>query len=162
MAPDAVEPIVTASREEAIPMLKMLAVPPLSISPDKVCHLVVKVREFETKDEETDPDSGSNPSDDRVMAILEEHGDDAVADELKAFIDSLNEDEQTDLVALAWLGRDGDATLNDWPALRREAILAHNDRTAAYLLGMPLLPDYLEEALALFGRSCQAFEAEYL
>jgi hypothetical protein len=28
-----------------------------------------------------------------------------------------------------------------------------NTRTAAYLLGMPLLPDYLEEALDQFGET---------
>jgi hypothetical protein len=38
----------------------------------------------------------------------------------------------------------------------------HNNRTASYLLGIPLLPDYLEEALAAFGRSCEEVEDEHL
>jgi hypothetical protein len=70
-----------------------------------------------------------------------------------SFISSLSEDEQIDLVALAWLGRD-DNTIEDWPALREEAGRAHANRagqTANYLLGMPLLADYLEEGLSLFG-----------
>lgn len=62
----------------------------------------------------------------------------------------MTEDEQIDLVALAWLGR-GDGALDDWADLRAEAARAHNNRTAAYLLGMPLLGDYLEEGLSQFG-----------
>jgi hypothetical protein len=62
----------------------------------------------------------------------------------------LNEDEQIDLVALAWLGR-GDGTIDDWDELRAEAARAHNKRTAAYLPGMPLLADHLEEAHETFS-----------
>ena len=138
-------------------MLKMEATPPLNVSSDKVCYLIIKAREFEAKDEETEPDPGSNPADDKMIAVLEEHADDPVDEELKAFFVGLNEDEQIDLVALAWLGRDGDS-LNDWAPLRDEASRAHNERTASYLLGLPLLPDYLEEALAMFGRSCEDLE----
>jgi hypothetical protein len=46
--------------------------------------------------------------------------------------------------------------------LRAEAARAHNGRTARYLLGMPLLPDYLEEALAQFNLSCADFERDRL
>ncbi len=55
-----------------------------------------------------------------------------------------SQDEQIDLVALAWLGRDGTGA-GDWPDSRREAARAHNERTAGYLLGMPMLADFLEE-----------------
>ena len=58
---------------------------------------------------------------------------------------------------LSWLGR-GDGTIDDWGDLRAEATRAHNKRTAAYLLGMPTLGDYLEEGLSQFGRSCEEFE----
>lgn len=131
--------------------------PPLAISVEKVCFVIVKAREFEAKDETTEPDPGSNPTDDRMVSVLEEHGDDPVEEELTGFIDALSEDEQVDLVALAWLGR-GDGSIGDWDDLRRQALDAHNQRTAAYLLGIPLLPDYLEEALSAFGRSCEEFE----
>jgi hypothetical protein len=131
--------------------------PPLAISAEKVCYVIIKAREFEAKDETTEPDPGSNPTDDRMVSVLEEHGDDPVEEELTGFIDGLSEDEQVDLVALAWLGR-GDGSIGDWDELRRQAQDAHNQRTAAYLLGIPLLPDYLEEALSAFGRSCEEFE----
>jgi hypothetical protein len=52
--------------------------------------------------------------------------------------------------------------LEDWDDLRAEAARVHNRRTASYLLGIPLLPDFLEEALAAFGRSCEEFEEDHL
>lgn len=133
------------------------AAPELSISPEKVCFIVVKAREFDAKDVLTDADEGSNPSDDRMIEVLEDHQDDPVVQELRGFINALSEDEQIDLVTLAWLGR-GDGALDDWNDLRAEATRAHNNRTASYLLGMPLLPDHLEEGLSQVGGSCEDFE----
>lgn len=133
----------------------------LTISPEKVCFVIVKAREFDAKDEVTEPDPGSNPSDDRNAAILEDHDDDPVVEELTSFVNSLSEDEQIDLVALTWLGRD-DYSASDWPAVRAEAASAHNKRTARYLLGTPLLADFLEEGLSVLGRSCMEFEIAHL
>jgi hypothetical protein len=128
--------------------------PDLSISPEKVCYIIAKAREFDAKDVVTDPDDASNPIDDAMVAVLEDHRDDPVVQEIAAAIFAMSEDEQIDLVTLAWLGR-GDGSLEDWAELRAEAARAHNKRTAAYLLGMPLLADYLDEALAQFGHSCE-------
>jgi Protein of unknown function (DUF3775) len=87
--------------------------PDLSIAVEKVCFVIVKAREFDVKDVVTDSDDASNASDDSMISVLEDHGDDPVADELRGFIGALNEDEQTDLVALTWLGR-GDGTIEEW------------------------------------------------
>ena len=106
------------------------------------------------KDVVTDPDSGSNPADDAMIAVLEDHRDDPVVQELVAVIKSMSVDEQIDLVALTWLGR-GDGEVEDWSELRAEAARAHNRHTAGYLLGIPLLADYLEEAASLFGIECE-------
>ena len=133
----------------------------LTISPEKVFFVIVKAREFDAKDEVTDPDPGSNPSDDKDAAILEDHSDDPVVEELTSLINSLSEDEQIDLVALAWLGRD-DYTADDWAEVRAEAARAHNNRTARYLLGIPLLGDFLEEGLSQLGYSCEEFELNRL
>lgn len=133
----------------------------LTISPEKVCFIIFKAKEFDVKDEVTEPDPGSNPADDKEIAVLEDHEDDPVVEELTSLIDSLSEDEQVDLVALAWLGRD-DYTADDWAAVREEAARAHNERTTSYLLGMPLLSDYLEEGLSMLGYSCEAFELNRL
>jgi hypothetical protein len=129
----------------------------LTISPEKVCFIIIKAREFDSKDVVTEPDPGSNPTDDGDLAILEDHKDDPVVEEITSFIDALSIDEQVDLVALTWLGRD-DYTASDWSAVRDEAWRAHNNRTAAYLLGIPLLGDFLEEGLSMLGRSCEEFE----
>lgn len=129
-------------------------VPELSIPTDKLCFIIEKAREFDVKDEVTDPDDASNPSDDAMIAVLEDHKDDPVVKEITTIIHDMSVDEQVDLVTLAWLGR-GDGTLADWNELRAEAARAHNNRTASYLLGMPLLPDHLEEALSQFGISCE-------
>ena len=129
----------------------------LAISPEKVAFVIMKAREFDVKDGLTEPDPGSNPSDDKDAAVLEDHEDDPVVEEITSLINSLSEDEQIDLVALAWLGRD-DHAAEDWPAVRAEAAQAHNRRTAEYLLGMPLLGDFLEEGLTMLGYSCEEFE----
>ncbi len=128
--------------------------PPLSISPEKLCFVITKAREFDVKDVVTDPDLVSNAADDAMMSVLEDHPDDPTYHELRSFIGALTQDEQIDLVALTWLGR-GDGTLEDWEDLREEAARAHNRRTATYLLGKPMLADHLEEALAQFGISCE-------
>jgi hypothetical protein len=129
----------------------------LTISPEKVFFVIVKAREFDAKDPVTDPNDGSNPTDDGEAAVLEDHRDDPTVQEIIAFINAMSVDEQIDLVALAWLGRD-DNTAADWTSVREEAAAAHNKRTATYLLGMPQLGDFLEEGLSLLGYSIEEFE----
>lgn len=134
-----------------------MADPTLTISSESVCFIIVKAREFDAQDVVTDPDSGSNAADDGAASVLEAHSDDLTQKELVAFITALSEEEQADLVALLWLGR-GDGTMEDWDDLRDEAQRQHNNRTAAYLLGEPLLSDHLEEGLSQFGLTCEDFE----
>ena len=134
-----------------------MADPTLIISSESVCFIIVKAREFDVQDVVTDPDSGSNAFDDKMATVLEAHADDLTQKELVAFINALSEEEQTDLVALLWLGR-GDGTMEDWNDLRDEAQRQHNNRTAAYLMGEPLLSDHLEEGLSQFGFTCEDFE----
>ena len=74
------------------------------------------------------------------------------------FIQGLTEEEQIELVALTWVGR-GDFGKQEWEeALEEAAADRHNDRTAQYLLGIPMLADYLEEGLDAFGLSCAGFD----
>jgi len=131
--------------------------PELGINPDKVCHVIAKARQFDVKEAPSDPDSGSNPSDDGMTDVLEDFTDDPTYRELVAFIRAMGEEEQIWLVALAWIGRGtyDPKELNEALRIAREQ---HNDRTAQYLTGLPLLGDYLEEGLAAFGRDCQAFD----
>jgi hypothetical protein len=126
------------------------AMPELAISSEKVGFLIEKARQFDAKDIASDPDSGSNGADDDMTDVLEDNGEDPVAREIAGFISALTEDEQIDLVALMRLGR-GDATIDEWSDLRREAAEGRNGRTARYLLGEPLLGDLLAEGLEEFG-----------
>ncbi|MDX6751248.1 DUF3775 domain-containing protein [Geminicoccaceae bacterium 1502E] len=128
----------------------------LGIDIDKVCYVIMRARAFDAKVEPAEPagsDNGGNPADEAMIDVLEDTGDDATYSELVTFIGDLNVDEQVTLVALAWLGR-GTYTVEEWADARAEARRGHNARTAQYLLGMPLLGDYLEEGLAAFGHSC--------
>jgi hypothetical protein len=131
--------------------------PELAISPEKPAFIIEKAREFDVKEAASDLDSGSNAADDDMIDVLDDNGQDPVVRELSGFIGALNEDEQIDLVALMWLGR-GDGDLDNWRDLRSEATRAHNNRTASYLIGTPMLADYLEEALSQFGKSFEDFE----
>jgi Protein of unknown function (DUF3775) len=51
-----------------------------------------------------------------------------------------------------WLGR-GDGSIEEWEDLRRQAADSRNGRTARYLLGEPMLGDFLAEGLDEFGLS---------
>jgi len=124
--------------------------PELAISVDKVAFLIEKTREFDVKEGVTDPDSGSNGADDNMIDVLEDDGGDPVVREITGFINAMTEDEQIDLVALMRLGR-GDGSIEEWDELRREAADEYDGRVASYLLGEPLISDYLAEGLDAFG-----------
>jgi hypothetical protein len=128
----------------------------LTISPEKVAFLIEKAREFDVKETDTDPDSGSNATDDGMVDVLEDNGRDPVQRELTGFIGALNEDEQLDLVTLTWLGR-GEGGIEEWDDLRARAVEARGAyrdapaETARYLLGEPLLGDLLADGLDAVG-----------
>jgi hypothetical protein len=128
--------------------------PTLAISAEDVGFLIVKAREFDVKEANSDPDSGSNATDDNMIDVLEDNSSDPVASEIAGFINALSEEEQIDLVALMRLGR-GDGAIEEWDDLRREAAdeRERNRHAARYLLGQPLLGDYLADGLAAFGLS---------
>lgn len=119
----------------------------LGINPEKVRQVITEARTFDAKEEVSDPDSGSNGADDGMADILEDFADDATYAELTEFIRSLDEEEQTNLVALAWIGR-GTYEPSEWEEALAEARRARNTRTAEYLVSLPKLGDYLEEGLA--------------
>jgi hypothetical protein len=127
----------------------------LRINPDKVCWAVVKAREIDVKVAPEELDDASN--EDMMNRILEDYADDATFEELRSFLSALNDDELEDLLALTWLGR-GDDTVDEWPEILGEVRDVRERHTVDYLLGTPLLADYLEEGLAKFGLSCEAFE----
>lgn len=130
----------------------------LTINSEKVARIIEQARIFDAKEEVSDPGSGSNSADDGMVDILEDLPDDATQDELLECIRGLDEDEQVDLVALAWLGR-GTYDVSEWREALAEARRAHNNRTAEYLTSLPKLGDYLEEGLTAIERA-EAVEEE--
>lgn len=125
----------------------------LTIDLEKICYVVVKARQFDVKEGSVDGQSEAASGDEDAREVLTNFEDDAAYDELVEFIRGLDEDAQCTLVALMWMGR-GDYDRDSWDEAMQAAHDEHNDRTAEYLLGTPLLADYLEEGLAEFGRSC--------
>lgn len=79
--------------------------PTLTITPDSAYAILLKAREFDAKVAGTDPDSGSNPTDDASVDALEFGPEDDTLHELVSAISDLNDDEQQDLIALILLGR---------------------------------------------------------
>jgi hypothetical protein len=126
------------------------------INPEKVCFVATKARELLSEDEGARPDA-SNATDDEERSILTDAAYPSVHAELVQFVADLDEDETAALVALLWIGR-GDFEAKDWEAAVAQARERREGPTAAYLLGEPLLPDYLEDALAAFGHSCRDFD----
>ena len=147
--------------EEASPSLDRIDVPldegMPEINPEKVCFVIVKARELAVAEEGDEPMSGSNESDDRFSSILTTRGVASTDAELRSFIDALDEDEQTALVSMMWIGR-GDYSADEWQNAVAEALARRSGSVGSYLLGTPLPADYLEIALDYFGESCELFE----
>ncbi|HEX3675422.1 MAG TPA: DUF3775 domain-containing protein [Rhizomicrobium sp.] len=135
------------------------AAPELTIALEKVDYVIVKARQFDVKEADSDPDEGSNPTDDGQADVLEDDGEDAVRQELVSFINAMDVDEKAELVALAWLGR-GTYEIDEWQTALETAKTEHGKRTAQYLLDLPLLGDYLADGLAEFGEEYSENEVD--
>ena len=108
----------------------------LPISPSKIAHVIIRARKFDADV----PGSGQGR-------------------ELRAFIEALNEDEKAALTAVMWIGRETfeaaefDEAFN---TARAEATAPTED----YLLGVPMLADYLEDGLNALGISLEEAEED--
>lgn len=129
----------------------------LNISPEKVCFIMVKAREFDAKVAPLEAEAGSNPADDSERNILEDFEDDPTFEELVGSLEVLSDDEMAELVALTWLGQ-GDYGSDEWEQALAEAQDMSRRDAIRHLTGIPLLSDYLEEGLSAFGYSCEEYE----
>lgn len=104
----------------------------LNTNPETVQFIIDKAHQFQMQQDgiDDDPDEGGDPSD----------------AEIRTTIDDLEPDQQVELVALMWLGR-GDYDIDDWDDALANAGDSWNERTAEYLIGTPLLADYLTAGL---------------
>lgn len=131
----------------------------LDIAPEKVAHVIIKAREYDAKvgawdDSPEDGDAEEDPS-----AVLEDFANDPTRAELIGFIDRMNYDEQANLVALMWIGR-GTYEKEEFDEAVETARAERVNSTANYLLGIPLLSDYLEEGLEKLGYSVDDIESD--
>ena len=126
----------------------------LGIAVEKLCDLITHIRAFDTKIPAEYSRQSDTTTEEAAIEAAEDVGEEPVYHELASFIGTLNEEEQINLVALTWLGR-GDLSIDDWESGLEAAKDARSDHTDTYLLGIPLLSDYLEEGLAALGYSCK-------
>jgi hypothetical protein len=133
--------------------------PNLSIPLETLTYIIEKAREFDAEVPPVLPDDGSNPIDDEAgdTTILEDRLDNPTAEELAAALDQLNDDQRDEIVALTWIGR-GDFQKDEWEDAVETAHERHNGEETRYLLGTPLLSDYLEEGAAQLGYSREDLE----
>lgn len=134
----------------------------MDIALETVCYVIHRAHEVLADLDPLDDEPGHYAGDDLVKGELAEEddggsGENSALADLKEFIDSLNEDEQADLVALTWIGR-GTYTADDWDEAVEVAQEEHPKRVARYLLSQPLLADELEEGLSELGLSCEDVE----
>jgi hypothetical protein len=119
----------------------------------KACFIIEKSREYLGEDAGVEADD-SNPADDDEHIMLTDTAGRSIRRELIEFIKDLDEDEAAAVVALSWIGR-GDFQPEEWKIAVAQAKERAEGPTWKYLLEMELLPDYLEDALSAFGRSCE-------
>lgn len=122
----------------------------MDLNPETVQFIIDRAREFHVKEGVTIPEEPLSPSEDWARQVLADHIDDPSYHEVKATIDDLEPDQQVTLVALMWLGR-GDYAADEWDDAIEAAKDSWNERTAEYLLGTPLIADYLSEGLDELG-----------
>jgi len=132
-----------------------------NIDPEKIAFLIVKAREYDVKVAPEGRDMEAEGAEEDERGVLQDFAGDSTRQELHDFIDSLNDDEQYTLVALVWTGR-GTYGPEEWQTALDDARAAANSRTADYLLGTPLLADYLEEGLSQLGISIEEYESGHL
>jgi hypothetical protein len=125
----------------------------MDIALDKVCELILRLREIDMKDGATDPASGSNPTDDGAVDVLTADPDDPTEEEVREVIAGDDVDERHDLVAIAWIGR-GDFEPEEWADALRTARERETQSTAITCSASRNIGDLLDEGLASLGRSC--------
>ena len=116
----------------------------MEIALDTVCFIIGKARELVIEERAADDDDDEEAS---AFASSPE------VDELKEFIETLDDTEQAELIALAWIGQ-GTFTEEDWDEAIESALEDHPKGAADYLLSLALLADDLENGLSEFGLSC--------
>ncbi|MEO0392922.1 MAG: DUF3775 domain-containing protein [Pseudomonadota bacterium] len=127
------------------------------LNPQLAGYIVVRMRASgEVEELDQDAHQGAIPTAEDV-GLVDEHAHPHDHQDVNDAIDQLSIEAQQELVALTWLGR-GDYSAQEWTQALKDARERWNKRTAAYLTGMSLLPDYLEEGLSALDYDLEAVE----
>ena len=107
----------------------------MDIAPEKVGYIILKAREYASSfNGWSSSEDGSGLRGDAMQAV-ENQVAGPETDEVAEFIRNLNEDEQTSLVVLAWVGR-GSHEVTDWDRAVATAQRERTTETDKYLLGI--------------------------
>ena len=130
----------------------------LAIPLERLAFIIAKAREFDAEvPVEPDAATGSDGPDDDEREVLLDTPDNPTEQELRDAIDGLGPPERQELLALMWLGR-GDYDADSWPDALREAAQSTIANVTDYLVGTPLLGDYLEEGASALDLSIDDLE----
>lgn len=126
------------------------------------CRLILRARELEAQVPAEDPDEDADNVDDldgddedpQALSVLEDEINTSVEEEMRAVFDDLADDQLSEALALAWIGR-GTYDASEWDEAFAEA--GENDPESAIdeLMDMPLLAAHLEAGLAAFDFTCE-------
>ena len=126
---------------------------------ETICRLILRAKELEAQVPAQDPDEDADDVDDyddeggEALSVLEDELNDGVEEEVRALLDDLAEDQLSEVVALAWVGR-GTYDASEWDEAFAEAGDLNPEERIEELLDMPLLGGHLEAGLAAFDYSC--------
>jgi Protein of unknown function (DUF3775) len=130
----------------------------LVIPLEKLAYIIAKAREFDVEvPAEPRPATGSDGPDEDEREALFDTPDNLAEQELRDAIDGLGATERQEVLALMWLGR-GDYDTESWPEALRQARETANGNLTDYLVGTPLLGDYLEEGASALDLSLEDLE----
>ena len=127
---------------------------------ETLCRLILRGKELEAQvpaaDPDEDPDNVDDFDDDggEALSVLEDELNTGVEEEIQAMLDDLADDQLTETVALAWVGR-GTYDTSEWEDAFAEAAELSPDERIEELLDMPLLAGHLEAGLAAFDYNCE-------
>ncbi len=117
-----------------------------------IVELVHEITTLEAPQGEAISEEWNEESQDNIFEMGTE---DPIQQQVRGLIDGLNEDESYDLVALMWVGR-GTYGLDEFQEARKVAKQEATQSTSDYLLGTPLLADYLDEGINAVENSRRA------
>lgn len=126
----------------------------LDVNPETVCRLIALAREFHAQEAVVIPEVPESPGDDWAVQVLASHQSDETFQEFKSIVEDLEPDQQQQVVALLWLGRD-DYSVEEWQQAVEEARYNWSNHTAEYLMAHPYLADHLLQGLQAHGYECE-------